>query len=141
MKGSGSESVQIFTDPDPGGPKTYGTYGFYGSGTLKFVVDFLIYLNSHICRLAGSSVKEAKMLEKCRGLQALSSSYPSRSGFKTLKLPIFIFAVFYFALLTELCSSLELCYFYLPVEILPSSVGVSCSLYAKSLVGVLIINN
>jgi hypothetical protein len=30
MEGSGSESVYIIPDPDPGGPKTYGS----GSGTL-----------------------------------------------------------------------------------------------------------
>jgi hypothetical protein len=29
----GSRSVQIIKYPDPGGPKTYGTYGF-GSGSL-----------------------------------------------------------------------------------------------------------
>jgi hypothetical protein len=74
---------------------------------VKFVFDFLIYLNSRLCRLAGSSVKEAKMLEKCRGLQALSSSSPSRSGFKTFKLPKFIFAVFLHCILTDLCSSLS----------------------------------
>jgi hypothetical protein len=32
----GSRSVQIIKDPDPGGPKTYGSYG-YGSGTLVTV--------------------------------------------------------------------------------------------------------
>jgi hypothetical protein len=35
MEGPGSRSVKIITNPDPGGPKTYGTYGSE-SGTLIF---------------------------------------------------------------------------------------------------------
>ncbi len=33
MKGSGSVSVQIITDPDTGGTKTYGSRSGSGSGT------------------------------------------------------------------------------------------------------------
>jgi hypothetical protein len=36
MKGSGS--LPIFTDPDPAGPKTYGSYG---SGTLVISIIYL----------------------------------------------------------------------------------------------------
>ncbi len=43
MEGSGSVVeagfVQIVTDPDPGGPKSHGSYGS-GSGALKFVDPF-----------------------------------------------------------------------------------------------------
>jgi hypothetical protein len=33
IKGSGSGSVQIITDPDPESPKTYGSYGFGSNGS------------------------------------------------------------------------------------------------------------
>jgi len=107
MEGSGSESVQIFTDPDPGNPKASG------NGPLLFIVkifvDFKIFLNFRMCRLAGSSVKEAKMLEKCRGLQALSSSSPSRSGLRLLDCLYSYLLVFFIVLRTDPCSLLELC--------------------------------
>ncbi len=43
MEGSGSESVHIIPDPDPGGPKTYG----YGSGTRLCGLNFTHVFPNH----------------------------------------------------------------------------------------------
>ncbi len=39
MEGSGSGSIQLMTDPDPGGPKSYGSYG---SGYTTLLQSFFL---------------------------------------------------------------------------------------------------